>query len=153
MEFDPSADIRKFILLNIDLDDDLQAEVITGILQRSRDIDASVRKAFFARLSLPGLKNLLKSQQLRGIYSTGLLDRDEAVYDSCLDCMCVDFVGSNDLDGLYNSLSAASSDKNENDLILEKALSAYFKKCSADQIRYEGIVRHSLDFVRRRGMD
>jgi hypothetical protein len=138
LEFDPSADIRISILLNIEVDDDKSIE---KIVQRSRDIDVSVRKAFYVRLALPGLKEALGADKLRAIYSVGLLDRDESVCNACLDGICKKWIETGNTYGLYHELNQANvfDGDAQGMVVLEKVLKYFFEKTPDYSIEYNGI--------------
>jgi hypothetical protein len=142
LEYDPSPDIRVSILLSVDLEDSRNQElVIAKLTQRARDLDANVRKSFYARLAQPGLKDVLGPAKLREIYGIGLLDRDQSVCKACLDGICKKWVESGNVYGLYLELDQAKLLDGEVKGMpaTEKILKHFFEQKSDYSKEYDGM--------------
>jgi hypothetical protein len=142
LEYDPSADIRASILLSFDVEEMTNQElVITKMVQRSRDIDVKVRKAFYVKLPL--LKEALGAAKLREIYAVGLMDRDQSVCDACLDGICKKWIETGNTYGLYHELNQANvlDGDAKGMVVLEKVLKFFFDKTPDYAIEYNGILK------------
>ncbi|KAI8929828.1 nuclear condensing complex subunit [Entophlyctis helioformis] len=80
LQHDASSDVRKAILWNMAVND----QVAHALAARSRDIDTSVRKLLYTRLSLDSDDLRLLSIPLRNqMLMHGLCDRDAGVREAC----------------------------------------------------------------------
>ena len=80
LQNDPSADVRRALLLNFPLTKDTLPQTLPHLLERDRDLDAATRRAFYARF-LPSLNDFrrLSLHQREKLLRSGLRDRDETV--------------------------------------------------------------------------
>lgn len=71
MQHDPSVDVRKAALLQIDVN----AKSLPIIIERRKDVDSSVRKAFYSKKMIEIDVLLLTIHQRDEILNSGLTDR------------------------------------------------------------------------------
>ena len=75
LRHDPSADVRKAALLQIDVN----SLSIPAILERRRDVDTTIRKLFYSTKMQEVDVISLSIVQRDGILKSGLTDREEIV--------------------------------------------------------------------------
>ena len=81
LQHDPSADVRKAVLININV---LQ-ETIPFIIERARDMDVNVRRYWYKKKLEEIDWRCLTIEQRQFILRSGLMDRDEMVKKYCYD--------------------------------------------------------------------
>ncbi|KAJ3099103.1 hypothetical protein HDU97_003482 [Phlyctochytrium planicorne] len=98
LETDPSPDVRKSVLMNLDLNEHTAATIV----RRARDVDRSVRRKVFAKFKENfQCIELLDSVTKEKFFKSGLNDRDSTVRNECLEMLC-DQLWMNTQTDLYN---------------------------------------------------
>lgn len=128
MEFDPSPDVRKSVIFNIDVD----ADTLPYLLRRAKDVDASVRRTLFLKMNDAGVAEQLSVQDLKKLISQGLCDRDVTVQRQCLKCICGKWVNNKDMNGLLGSIDFEDTKTAELALMYFIRKTAYKMTYSAD---------------------
>eukprot|EP00842_Homolaphlyctis_polyrhiza_P006595 jgi/Hompol1/6937/HPOL_001692-RA len=91
LQHDPSAEVRKTVLWNLPISHD----TIEPIVERSRDIEASVRKLLYVRLGLePEILTAMSSDVRNQLVIQGLEDREASVRAACTKMLCDGWIKS-----------------------------------------------------------
>ncbi|KAJ3216309.1 hypothetical protein HDU67_009660 [Dinochytrium kinnereticum] len=144
LESDPSADVRKSVLLNLDLNE----HTADAIVKRARDFDKSVRRYTYIKFRQNfHCISLLDSMAREKFFKSGLNDRDPTVKNECLEMLCEQLWVNAETD-LYNFakvLDVFSSDTAEISL-KSLMLSPKFEKASLDT--FYGLMKtEKLDYI------
>lgn len=91
--------MRRSVVNNIDID---KRTTLVYILQRAKDIDATVRKSVYSRLSDedPTL-SFLDPKQLQKLFIDGLNDRDINAQKECLKSLCDEAIKNQNANSVY----------------------------------------------------
>lgn len=121
MQHDPSVDVRKAALLQIDVN----PKSLPLILERRRDIDIGIRKLFYSKKMEEIDVLSLTIQQRDEILNSGLTDREASVRQACTDMIFENWIqkANGNLIQFLAGLDVISNTK-----VAEIALKHFFRK-------------------------
>ncbi|KAH6585721.1 hypothetical protein BASA50_001056 [Batrachochytrium salamandrivorans] len=146
IEHDPSSEVRKNILWNIAINE----QSMGSLLSRSHDVDASIRKLLYVRLSVSEIHySVLGCKERIEFLQNGLLDRDLGTRTACMKLLCDTWlVQMGGMDKFVESLDVQNSVKESSTILVALFKHDHGLQFSSNDVDWHNLTPQLVFFIR-----